>query len=109
VATSPIKASRPWTTEEDANLAQMRGEGVSWDIIAETIGKPRTTCRERFAKLEKTHVEENWSQENDEAFKAAYQKKKGDMWAILANEMGFQGNWRILEGKAGKLLIFGKK
>lgn len=70
----------------------MRGEGASWDIIAETIGKPRTTCRGRFAKLEKTRVEENWSQENDEAFKAAYQKKTGDMWAILANEMGFQRN-----------------
>lgn len=86
----------------------MRGESASWDLVSETIGKPRTTCHGRFAKLEKVVVEQNWSQENDEALKAAYQKKGGDMWTILANEMGFQGNWRVLEAKAAKLLNFGK-
>jgi hypothetical protein len=86
----------------------MRGEGASWDLVSEMIGKPRTTCRGRVAKLEKIVVEQNWSQENDEALKAAYQKKKRDMWAILANEMGFQGNWRVLEEKGAKILNFGK-
>ena len=52
-------------------------------------------------------MEQNWSQENDEAFKAAY-RKKGDIWAILENEMGFQGSWKILEEKAAKVLDFGK-
>lgn len=54
--------------------------------------------RLRFAKSEKTLVEQNWSQDDDEAFKAAYPKE--ELWAILANEMEFQGSWRILNEKA---------
>jgi hypothetical protein len=49
---------------------------------------------------------QGWSAEMDVALKDAYQKKKAGMWTSLATEMGFQGNWRVLEAKAFEL---GKK
>lgn len=84
----------------------MREEGVAWNIIAERVGKKKSTCQMHWARMQDSMAAQAWDEENDKAFKNAYQKKKGDMWNLLAHEMGFQGNWKILEAKAFE---FGRK
>ena len=56
--------------------------------------------------MRKKDALENWSPEVEEAFKKAYEKRKGDVWKLIAGEMGFNGSWQVLEAKAFEL---GKK
>ena len=84
----------------------MRTERLSWHSISERLGKKSSTCRMHWVKLQQVVAKQEWSDEADEALKNAYKRKKGDMWSMLATEMGFQGNWRVMESRVFEL---GKK
>ena len=56
--------------------------------------------------MRKKDALETWSVDTEEAFKKAYDKRKGDLWRLLVDEMGFNGSWQVLEAKAFEL---GKK
>ena len=68
----------------------MRAQGISWSAISEALGKKKTTCYMHRMKLQEVGAYRNWSSTYDEALKNAYQRKKGHMWNMLANEMEFQ-------------------
>jgi hypothetical protein len=44
-------------------------------------------------------VEQEWTEERDASLKRAYQKKRSDIWTVVAKEMGFQEDWRCIEAK----------
>ena len=78
---------------------QLRNENIPWSEIAERLGRNLKTCHSRFSKQQIQDTQREWSAENDEALKAAYKRKKADLWTQLGREMGFSGNWRVIEKK----------
>jgi len=79
---------------------------VSWDQISKALGKNQTTCRMHLKSLEEKATMAAWSEDMELAFKQSYQKKKGEIWKIVAMDMGYNCTWAVLENKAFEL---GKK
>ena len=87
----------------------MRMEGLGWEAIGKGLGRTSNSCRFRFARLQNKITRENWDEEAEEKLKIAYQKKKASIWSSVATEMGFEGNWRVLEAKAFEIGAKGLK
>jgi hypothetical protein len=67
------------------------------------------SCRFRFARLQTKIATEGWDAQAEENLKSAYRKRKASIWSSVAAEMGFEGNWRVLEVKAFDMGIKGLK
>jgi len=52
---------------------------------------------------------EGWGSEDEAKFRLAYQKKKSQIWCMVAAEMGFEGHWQALERKAIEMGLKGLK
>ena len=78
----------------------MRAENISWTEIANTIGgKTPDACRKLYTRLGERAAQQAWSPEMDLALDEAYEKKKPDIWHLIGAEIGFKGNWKVLEKK----------
>ena len=77
----------------------MRSENIPFSVIAERLGRNSTTCQTRLLRKTIRNTHKEWSGENDVALKAAYKKRKAEVWTIVAKEMGFSGSWQVIEKK----------
>jgi len=84
----------------------MRAAKVSWREIGESLGKRPATCQMQYTRLQQKAAFHGWTPENEMSLKEAYEKRKGEMWRLVAAEMGFDGHWKVLESK---VLELGKK
>jgi len=87
----------------------MRYKGISWPVIGEHFGKSPESCRLHFIRLRAKTGAEGWRSEDEEKFRLAYQKKKSQIWGMVAAEMGFEGSWQALERKAIEMGFKGLK
>jgi len=84
----------------------MRAAKIPWPEIAKVLGKKPAACQMQHTRLQQKAAFLGWNPEMEISLKEAYEKKKGDMWRLVASEMGFSGNWKVLESK---VLELGKK
>ena len=84
----------------------MRSQGLSWNEISLHFGRKIVTCHAHFTKLHEKATKGAWSAETDLALKGCYEKRKAEFWKNIANDMGSNYNWKVLEDRAFEL---GKK
>jgi hypothetical protein len=79
----------------------MKEQGKTYDEIVAVLGAPRTTssAEHRFRSLKGLKGQESWTFEHDSGLKKAYQKVRSEFWARVAAELGFEGGWKVVEGK----------
>jgi hypothetical protein len=58
------------------------------------------TC---ISSVQEKATAENWTAERDNALKEAYQKKRAELWKVLANEMDSQTSWKVIEQRIFKI------
>lgn len=90
-----------WTPEQNENLLRLRAENIPWAQICKINGegKSANACQKQYYRLCDKAAEQSWSPQMDLAFEEAYDKKKAEMWHLVAVEIGFKGNWKVLEKK----------
>jgi hypothetical protein len=48
-----VEKPKPWTAEDERQLAEMRAAGVEWRVMANKLGRTVAACEGRLAKLRK--------------------------------------------------------
>jgi hypothetical protein len=84
----------------------MRAQGVPYTTIATRLGKGLSNCSMHFMRMQEKAAAENWNPEMDSALKKAYQQKRTELWKSVANEMGNQTSWKVIEQRVFEI---GKK
>jgi hypothetical protein len=93
----------------EAQLLRMRETGCTWSRVAEKLGRKHTTCLMRLAKLQTHDAMQTWSDQDDKDLKAAYKKRKREIRGILAKEIDFSGDWKVIERKIFEYGVGGTK
>ena len=84
----------------------MRAQGVPYSTIATRLGKGVSNCKMHFMRMQDKVAAKNWTAEMDRALEKAYQQKRMELWKLVANEMGCQTNWKVIEQRVFEI---GKK
>jgi Myb-like DNA-binding domain len=109
------KKQSKWSTDEDAKITELRGNGLKWEDISKQLpGRSAISCRLRYqnylerrsewdedrknklARLYERHVDKTWHEINLVVTDAdVCSRFKQDMWSKIAEEMTLP--WRAAE------------
>ncbi|KFX99934.1 hypothetical protein V490_01585 [Pseudogymnoascus sp. VKM F-3557] len=90
---TPDKKRSKWSREEDVLIIDLRGGGMKWEDISKRLpGRSAISCRLHYQNyLERSE----WDEERKNKLARFYERKKPEMWAKVAEEMGVP--WRAAE------------
>nr|WCL15689.1 MYB transcription factor 10 [Cladosporium cladosporioides] len=94
-AASPAKKKQSkWTSDEDASIIELRGNGMKWEDISKHLpGRSAISCRLRFQNYLERRSE--WDEEKKNKLARLYERFKKDMWEKISKEMALP--WRAAE------------
>ena len=95
-----IYTKKPWSTEEDATILEMRADNAKWIAIAETIGRSAHAVRDRYRKLRGERRLDAYTgrirhtKPVTPAVKAKIVQLRADGWSFgqIAKELGLTNN-----------------
>ncbi|KAI1471587.1 uncharacterized protein F4812DRAFT_184702 [Daldinia caldariorum] len=91
---SPARRQSKWSSEEDAQIIELRGSGLKWDDISKKLpGRSAISCRLHYQNYLEKRSE--WDEERKNKLARLYDRFKSEMWAKVADEMAMP--WRAAE------------
>ena len=78
----------------------MRQQNIPFSEIAKRLGKKPITCSVHLGRIRRRFAARAWDDDMERGFRAAYERKKREFYKSIADEIGFNGDWRVLEVKA---------
>jgi folate-binding Fe-S cluster repair protein YgfZ len=84
-----------WSNAQDNLLIELKNNGATWVEVSKSIGRPQTTCLDRYTVLCKNSVE--WDDEMDKRLEKYYQKRRESMWKGVEEELGM--SWKAAENR----------
>ncbi|RMZ77974.1 hypothetical protein DV738_g4139, partial [Chaetothyriales sp. CBS 135597] len=90
----PAKKQSKWSSEEDARIIQLRGDGMKWEDISRHLpGRSAISCRLHYQNYLERRSE--WDEDRKNKLAKLYERFKADMWSRIAEEMAMP--WRAAE------------
>jgi len=60
-------------------------------------------------RLRRKFAAKAWDDDMEKEFRLVYERKKKDFCKSIADEIGFDGDWKVIEGKARTYELLRKK
>ncbi|RMZ75110.1 hypothetical protein DV737_g5434, partial [Chaetothyriales sp. CBS 132003] len=90
----PAKKQSKWSSDEDARIIQLRGDGMKWEDISKHLpGRSAISCRLHYQNYLERRSE--WDEDRKNKLARLYERFKADMWSRIAEEMAIP--WRAAE------------
>ena len=96
-------ASTAWSSQDDAELLQLRASGKNWkdihDYLMEHTGKDKSAnaCRKRHERLIASRNADDWDARKMQRIAKEYMSLRKEIWAPLAQRTGEK--WNVVEQK----------